>query len=130
MKKMMVPGESLPVVEDADICVVGGSCTGVFAAIRAAKLGAKVVIVEKQNRFGGVATTGLVCMWHSLFDITGEKQIIGGLTFETMERLEKHNAIGTFRTAVSGVPPGRFPDQLSCEIAVIFPLWSAPIRKC
>lgn len=104
MKKMMVPGESLPVVEDADICVVGGSCTGVFAAIRAARLGAKVVIVEKQNRFGGVATTGLVCMWHSLFDITGEKQIIGGLTFETMERLEKHNAIGTFRTAVPGVP--------------------------
>lgn len=105
MKRLMVPAESLPVVEEADICVVGGSCTGVFAAIRAARLGARVVIVEKQNRFGGVATTGLVCMWHSLFDITGEKQIIGGLTFETMERLEKRRAIGTFRTAAaSGVP--------------------------
>ena len=97
MKEILIPAEKLPVIEEADICVIGGSCTGVFAAIRAARLGAKVVIIEKQNRFGGVATTGLVCMWHSLFDITGEKQIIGGLTFETMERLEKRNAISPFR---------------------------------
>lgn len=107
MREITVPAENLQVIEEADICIVGGSCTGVFAAVRAARLGAKVVIVEKQNRFGGVATTGLVCMWHSLFDITGEKQIIGGLTFETMERLEKRNAIGAFREGrpdVQGVP--------------------------
>lgn len=97
MREIMIPAEKLPVIEEADICVIGGSCTGVFAAVRAARLGAKVVIIEKQNRFGGVATCGLVCMWHSLFDITGEKQIIGGLTFETMERLEKRNAVGKFR---------------------------------
>ena len=97
MKEILIPAEKLPVIEEADICVIGGSCTGVFAAIRAARLGAKVVIIEQQNRFGGVATAGLVCMWHSLFDITGEKQIIGGLTFETMERLEKRNAISPFR---------------------------------
>ncbi len=97
MKEILIPAEKLPVIEEADICVIGGSCTGVFAAIRAARLGAKVVLIEKQNRFGGVATTGLVCMWHSLFDITGDKQIIGGLTFETMERLEKRKAISSFR---------------------------------
>ena len=97
MKEILIPAEKLPVKEEADICVIGGSCTGVFAAVRAARLGAKVVLLERQNRFGGVATCGLVCMWHSLFDITGEKQIIGGLTFETMERLEKRNAIANFR---------------------------------
>ena len=97
MKEILIPAEKLPVIEEADICVIGGSCTGVFAAIRAARLGAKVVLIEKQNRFGGVATTGLVCMWHSLFDITGDKQIIGGLTFETMERLEKRKVISPFR---------------------------------
>ena len=97
MKEILIPAEKLPVIEEADICVIGGSCTGVFAAIRAARLGAKVVLIEKQNRFGGVATTGLVCMWHSLFDITGDKQIIGGLTFETMERLEKRKSISPFR---------------------------------
>lgn len=62
MKEILIPAEKLPVIEEVDICVIGGSCTGVFAAIRAARLGAKVVLIEKQNRFGGVATTGLVCM--------------------------------------------------------------------
>ncbi len=52
--QIMVPAEKVPVVEETDIVVIGGSCTGVFAAVRAARLGAKVVIVEKQNRFGGV----------------------------------------------------------------------------
>ena len=47
MKEVMIPMERLPVTAEADICVVGGSCTGVFAAIRAARLGAKVVILEK-----------------------------------------------------------------------------------
>ncbi|MEN6604827.1 MAG: FAD-dependent oxidoreductase, partial [Bryobacteraceae bacterium] len=31
--------ENVPVIEEADICVLGGSCTGVFAAVRAARLG-------------------------------------------------------------------------------------------
>ena len=59
------PAREIPIIEDVDVCVVGGSCTGVFAAVRAARLGAKVVIVEKQNSFGVVATNGLVNTWHS-----------------------------------------------------------------
>ncbi len=101
---ILIPAESLPVAMEADICVIGGSCTGVFAAIRAARLGAKVVILERQNRFGGTAVNGLVCMWHNLFDTTGERQIIGGLTFETLERLEKRGAAGEFRTPYYGIP--------------------------
>ena len=42
-----------------DLVVVGGSCTGVFAAVRAARLGLRVAILEKNNCFGGVATAGL-----------------------------------------------------------------------
>jgi hypothetical protein len=36
----------LPVISEVDICVLGGSCTGVFAAVRASRLGSKVAIVE------------------------------------------------------------------------------------
>ena len=103
MKEVTIPTEKLPVTAEADICVIGGGCTGVFAAIRAARLGASVVILEKQNRFGGCATSGLVCMWHSLFDITREKQIIGGLTLETLERLGKRNAASSYRTKQPGI---------------------------
>jgi len=63
------------------------------------RLGAKVVIIEKQNRFGGVATNGLVHMWHSIYDTDFKEQVIGGLTYEVMERLEKRNAISPFKNS-------------------------------
>lgn len=70
-----------------DVVVIGGGCTGVFAAVRAARKGLKVAIVEKSNCFGGVATNGLVNVWHSLYDIYGKEQIIGGLTDEVVRTL-------------------------------------------
>ena len=85
--------KSLPIIRHADICVLGGSCTGVFAAVRAARLGAKVVLVEKQNAFGGVATNSLVNVWHSLYDTERKLPIIGGLTVEAIERLKKRDAV-------------------------------------
>lgn len=57
------PAREIPIIDDVDICVLGGSVTGVFAAVRAARLGARVALVERQNAFGGVATSGLVNIW-------------------------------------------------------------------
>ena len=74
------------------MCVLGGSCTGVFAAVRAAQLGAKVALVEKQNAFGGVATSGLVNIWHKLLSNKGKDRIIGGLTQRMIENLEQIGA--------------------------------------
>ncbi len=85
--------KDIPIIHEADICVLGGSCTGVFAAIRAARLGAKVVIVEKQNNFGGTATSSLVNVWHSRYGTEFKQEIIAGLTLETVERLKKRNAV-------------------------------------
>jgi len=85
--------KSIPVINQVDICVVGGSCTGVFAALRAARSGARVAIIEKQNSFGGVATNGLVNIWHSLYDTEKKKQIIAGLTMEVIDRLSKRDAV-------------------------------------
>ncbi len=85
---------STPVIQTCDVCVLGGSCTGVFAAVRAAQLGATVALVEKQNTFGGVATAGLVNIWHKLVSNSGKKQIIGGLTRRMIENLEQIGAAG------------------------------------
>ena len=85
--------KELRVIAEADICVLGGSCTGVFAAIRAARLGARVIIVEKQNAFGGIATNGLVCTWSSMNNTEFTMQIIGGLTSEVLDRLSKRKAM-------------------------------------
>lgn len=85
--------EELPVIDEGDICIIGGSCTGVFAAIRAARLGAKVIIMDKLNAFGGTATHSLVNVWHSLYNTESNKRIIAGLTQETLERLQKRDLV-------------------------------------
>ncbi|MGN1345231.1 MAG: FAD-dependent oxidoreductase, partial [Eubacteriales bacterium] len=86
------PQKKTTVSYQVDLCVVGGSATGVFAAVRAARLGLKVLILEKQNCFGGVATNGLVNVWHSYLDTERKKQIIAGLSEEITDRLEPFNA--------------------------------------
>ena len=86
-----------PVVADCDVCVIGGSCTGVFAAVAAARLGARVTLVENQGFFGGVATAGLVNIWHSLCDTAETLPIIAGLTLEVIDRLKKRDAVATQR---------------------------------
>ena len=73
----------------------GGSCTGVFAAVRAARLGAKVAIVEQANGCGGVAVNGLVNVWHSFMDAEFKRQIIGGMSQEVVERLKTRGAVTT-----------------------------------
>jgi len=93
MQTILEPQKSSPVAAKVQLCVVGGSCTGLFAAVRAARLGLSVAIVEKQGCFGGVATNGYVNVWHSLHDVDNKKQIIAGLTWETIERLNKRHAV-------------------------------------
>ncbi len=89
-----------PVVHECDLCVVGGSCTGVFAAVAAARLGARVAIIELNGFFGGVATASLVNLWHSLCDLKREEQIVGGLTEEVIDRLRRVDAVSEhFRPA-------------------------------
>ena len=88
MTTIREPARDIPVINDVDIVVLGGSCTGVFAAVRAARLGAKVAIVEQAGAFGGTATNSFVCIWHALTDTTYNKQIISGLTEEMIERLK------------------------------------------
>ena len=90
---------------NVDICVLGGSCTGVFAAVRAARLGAKVAIVEQANGFGGVAVNGLVNVWHSFMDAEFKRQIIGGMSQEVVERLKTRGAEWRLQfSCTSGVP--------------------------
>jgi hypothetical protein len=73
-----------------DLAVVGGGSTGVCAAVRAARLGLKVCIIEKSNCFGGVATNGLVNVWHTLYDTKMQKEIIGGITQQIEDILQIH----------------------------------------
>jgi hypothetical protein len=96
MAKIIEAARETPVAFEADVCVIGGSCTGLFAAVRAAQRGLRVALVEGNGYFGGAATAGLVNVWHSLTDAGGERQIIAGLTAEMLARLERRGAMQPF----------------------------------
>ena len=49
----------LPARAYYDLLVIGGSASGVSAAVTAARLGMKVALVEQTNRIGGMASNGL-----------------------------------------------------------------------
>lgn len=53
----------IPVIYEADVLVCGGGPAGVGAALRAARLGAKTMLVEMQDCLGGVATAGMMSHW-------------------------------------------------------------------
>ena len=68
----------------ADVVVVGGGTAGVFAAIAAARTGARTVLIEKNNVLGGTMTVANV-NYPGLFFAWG-KQIIAGPCWESIER--------------------------------------------
>ena len=88
-----MPAREVPVAYACDVCVIGGSTTGLFAALAAARLGASVAIVESLGYFGGTATASLVNVFHSFLDTAFEKRIIAGMTSELIDRLLAREAV-------------------------------------
>jgi hypothetical protein len=60
MDHMREPERQTPVVAETDLLVCGGGFAGVAAAVCAARLGARVLLLERYGFLGGMATGGLV----------------------------------------------------------------------
>ena len=67
-----------------DVVVVGGGTAGVFAAIAAARCGAKTVLIEKNSTLGGTMTVANV-NFPGLFFAWG-RQIVDGPCWEAILR--------------------------------------------
>ncbi|MDF1512586.1 MAG: FAD-dependent oxidoreductase [Anaerolineae bacterium] len=87
MQTIPDPAHEIPIVDRVDILIVGGGMTGVAAALSAARMGAKVLIIEQFNCLGGVATAG----WHnhlSQFNTwASDQRVVGGIAHELSARL-------------------------------------------
>lgn len=70
-----------PWVCDADICVYGGTSGGVVAAVQAARMGKRAVLVEPGRHLGGMTAGGL-----SAVDI-GDPRSVGGIARQYFTRL-------------------------------------------
>lgn len=67
---------------DFDVVVVGGGASGCFAAMQAARTGARTLLVEKNGMLGGTTTVAGVAL-PGLFHAWG-RQIIAGLGWKTV----------------------------------------------
>ena len=77
-------GKTEEVAKKYDLCVYGGSASGVVAAYSAAQMGLDVLVVEPNIRIGGLTTGGL-----SFTDI-GNKQVVKGVALQFYRRLGEH----------------------------------------
>ena len=88
--RVRVPATEHPVVETADLIVVGGGSAGTAAAITAARAGLRTVLVEDSPFLGGMSTGGAVGTFCGFFmrEPGGELvRIVGGFAAEVMDRL-------------------------------------------
>ncbi|MDR0430589.1 MAG: FAD-dependent oxidoreductase [Tannerellaceae bacterium] len=75
----------IPVGDTYDLIVAGGGPAGASAAICAARLGVKVLLVEATGCLGGIGTSGLVTAFDPMSD--GEQLLVGGLMKEIVNTL-------------------------------------------
>ena len=92
MEKFLLDRE-IPVEEGYDIVVAGGGSAGSAAAICAARLGAKVLLVEALGCLGGTGTSGLVTAFDPMAN--GEQMLVGGLQREIIETLYRRGFVPT-----------------------------------
>ncbi|WHH58583.1 FAD-dependent oxidoreductase [Petroclostridium sp. X23] len=78
MKYYQEPSRQIPVVMETDVLVVGGGPSGFGAALTAARMGKKTLLIEQTSAIGGVATIGIMSHW------TGYQE--GGCFAELRER--------------------------------------------
>ncbi|WP_145062689.1 FAD-dependent oxidoreductase [Adhaeretor mobilis] len=73
-------------IAEHDVCVYGGTASGVTAAVEVARQGKSVVLLEPGQHIGGMTSGGL-----DATDI-GNKDVIGGLSREFYRRVAQHYA--------------------------------------
>ncbi|MCB0730231.1 MAG: FAD-dependent oxidoreductase [Ignavibacteriae bacterium] len=102
-----------------DIVVYGGTSAGVISAVKAARLGFSVVLIEPGKHLGGLTSGGL-----GATDI-GNKKAIGGISREFYKRVFKHynpksDTIGTMWTFEPHVAEKIFNEMIQEENVQVY----------
>ena len=63
MKYYTEPSREIPVAAETEVLVVGGGPAGFGAALHAARMGRKTMLIEQYGAVGGVATPGSMSHW-------------------------------------------------------------------
>ncbi|HEX4750680.1 MAG TPA: FAD-dependent oxidoreductase [Bryobacteraceae bacterium] len=93
----------IPIESGYDVVVAGGGPSGAAAAISAARLGAKVLLLEAIGSMGGMGTNAFVSNWYSLNN--GEAVVVGGFIVELIHALYRDKQVAP--EAAADIESGR-----------------------
>ena len=83
------PGSRIKVAAQADVVVVGGGPAGVSAAVAAARNGAEVLLLERYNHLGGLASGGMVLVLDDMWDSHLREVSVRGICQTLIERMAR-----------------------------------------
>jgi hypothetical protein len=89
MKTYREPAKTLPVLDEADVLVLGGGPGGVGAAVAAARNGARTILIERFGSFGGTWTAGILSAVMPF-------PFVRGIFLEVVEGLEQRGGWAPF----------------------------------
>jgi len=75
------------VAAEADVVVVGGGPAGQAAALAAARNGASVILLERYNHLGGLASGGMVLVLDDMWDSHQREISVRGVCLDMIERM-------------------------------------------
>jgi len=85
------PARETPVIAEVDVLVAGGGPAGIAAALAAARVGARTMLVERYGYLGGMITGAYVIVILGVGD--GHVPVARGITAELRRRLEPFGAV-------------------------------------
>lgn len=129
------PSRSIPVVDAADVVVVGGGPAGFAASVAAARQGCDVLLLERGYFLGGLFTGCDVTLLNNMYTptIDGRVQVVHGICDELCRRLDAHKMLATLKVApnVDAEAAKYFMERMCVEagVRILYGVQAAQISK-
>ncbi len=113
------PARQTPVFAEVEVCVLGGGPAGLAAATSAARLGSKVLLLERYGFLGGMGTAGGVTNFAGLYAKTpdGFAQVVRGAADELLNRIDALGGLNAPQDGMQGRIRVRSYDTSAYKIA-------------